>query len=145
MATRTARTQAPAQSENDARLQIFNSFMSCPHRDTDKLKEIHEQMRQKDPLFFAHLACWYKNGGGDLRDHNEVFTAMLLTDPYVDNREIGLALFRDLPLFMKNRVVGYVKGKKIKLREKTGKKLKKGAAAPTTPASSPSSAGTIST
>lgn len=124
--TRTTRAQAPVQAENDVRLQIFNSFMACSHRDTDKIKEIHEQMRQKDPLFFSHLACWYKNGGGDLRDHNEVFAAMLLTDPYVENREVGLALFRDLPVFMKNKVVGFIKGKTVKIREKTGNKIKKG-------------------
>ena len=124
--TRTAPAVAPAL-ENDVRVQIFNSFMNCPHRDTEKIREVHEQLREKDPLFYAHLASWYRKGAGEvLRDHNELFTAMLLTDPYTDNREVGLALFREHAVWMKNRVIGFIKGKVAKIREKTGKTLQMG-------------------
>jgi hypothetical protein len=108
--------------EQDVRIKILNSFMTCPHRDTGELKIIHEEMRQKDPIFYAHLAAWYKKNG-DLRDHNEVFTAMLVTDPFIDNRETGLALFQQQAPFMKSKILGFIKGKKIILREKTGKKI----------------------
>ena len=84
----TART-VPTQ-EADARLQIFNSFMSCPHRDTDKISEIHRAIREKDPLFYSHLACWYREQNQVIRDHNELFTALLCTDPYTENRDVGL-------------------------------------------------------
>lgn len=128
MAPRTrAVTPAAPALENDVRVQIFNSFMNCPHRDTEKIREIHQQLREKDPLFYAHLASWYRKGAGEvLRDHNELFTAMLLTDPYTDNREVGLALFREHAPWMKNRVIGFIKGKIARLREKTGKTIKVG-------------------
>lgn len=115
----TATTQAE-DPQSDSRLALLNAFMNCPHRDTDKIKEIHDTVRGQDPLFYAHLACWYDRAGSGIRDHKEVFTAMLLTDPYIENREVGLALFRDMPLFMKNKVIGFIKGKKVKIRTKTG-------------------------
>lgn len=114
------------QNEQDIRVRILNSFMSCPHRDTDQIKEVHQQIQAQDPLFYAKLAAWYRAGGGDIRDHNEVFTALLLLDEYAPNREVGLALFRRLPLFMKNKVLGFVRGKNVKLRQKTGKKIRRG-------------------
>jgi hypothetical protein len=101
--------------------------MSCPHRDTEKIREIHEQLRQKDPVFYAHLASWYRKSQGEvLRDHNELFTSMLLTDSYVSNRDVGLALFREHAPWMKSRIIGFIKGKVAKIREKTGNMLKKG-------------------
>jgi len=118
-----ATTTTTVKSEDDIRVQILNSFMTCPHRDTNSLKQIHDEMRQKDPLFYAHLAAWYRKNG-DLRDHNEVFTAMLITDPYTDNRKTGIALFQQQATFMKSRVVGFIKGKKVTIREKTGNKKK---------------------
>jgi hypothetical protein len=97
--------------------------MSCPHRDTDRIKAVHEEVRKQDPRFYAHLACWYDRAGSGIRDHKEVFAAMLATDPFVDNREVGLALFRDMPTFLKKRVVGFIRGKKVKVRTKTGEKM----------------------
>ncbi len=111
--------------EQDVRVEMLNSFLNCPHRDTDRLKDIHLHLQKVDPVFYSHLAAWYfKNG--DIRDHKEVFTGALICDPFHDNREIGLALFRKLPTFLKRKVIGFIKGKKIKLRKKTGKKIKKG-------------------
>ena len=125
MATTRRATQTAPVVEEDIRVRILNSFMSCPHRDTDQLKKIHAEIREQDPLFYAHLACWYLQKG-EVRDHNEIFASMLITDPYVDNREVGLALFRKHALFMKSRILGFVKGKKAKIRTKTGKKIQKG-------------------
>ena len=53
-------TSAPSATEDDVRVRILNSFLSCPHRDTEKLKEIHDEIRKQDPLFYAHLACILK-------------------------------------------------------------------------------------
>lgn len=111
--------------EQDTRLRLLNSFMSCPHRETDKILQLHAELQQSDPLFYAHLACWYRKNG-ELRDHNEVFTAMLSCDEYTPNREVGLALYRDQAPFMKSRILGFIKGKKVKIRKKTGKKISRG-------------------
>ncbi len=118
-------TQVAVEQEQDLRVKMLNTFLSCPHRNTDELKIIHLELQDRDPLFYAHLAAWYFRNG-DIRDHKEVFTGSLIVDPYLDNREVGLALFRMLPTFMKKRIVGFIKGKKVKLRNKTGKKIKKG-------------------
>jgi len=118
-------TKVKTDTESDLRVNILNSFMTCPHRDTESLRAVHEEIQKQDPVFYAHLASWYVKNG-DLRDHLEVFGAMLATDPYLENREVGLALFRDQPPFMKKRILGFIKGKKVKIREKTGKKIKVG-------------------
>ena len=125
MATRRTTTAQAPVVEGDFRVRILNSFMSCPHRDTDQLKKIHAEIREQDPLFYSHLACWYLKKG-EVRDHNEVFASMLITDPFTDNREVGLALFRKHAIFMKSRVLGFIRGKKVKLRNKTGKKIQVG-------------------
>ena len=109
-------TPAP-QQEQDIRIQMLNSFMSCPHRDTSQIKKAHEELQRQDPVFYAHLACWYRTHG-DIRDHAEIFASLLTVDPYIDNREVGLALFRDMPVFMKHRVSGFIKGKIVKIRKK---------------------------
>lgn len=118
-------TPAQAPESQDKRLTLLNAFMSCPHRDTEHIRAVHDEVRKQDPSFYSHLACWYDAGGGDIRDHKEVFASMLITDPFTDNREVGLALFRDMPLFLKRRVVGFIKGKKVKIRIKTGEKMRK--------------------
>jgi hypothetical protein len=99
--------------------------MSCPHRDTDAIRKIHEDLQKRDPSFYAHLAAWYDKKG-ELRDHKEVFTSMLIVDPYLDNREVGLALWQKAVPFMKTRILGFIKGKKVKIREKTDQKRKVG-------------------
>ncbi len=110
-------------NENDIRVNMLNSFLSCPHRDLDKLKNTHLELQKADPLFYAHLGSWYYKNG-DIRDHKEVFIGSLIVDEFLDNREVGLALFREIPVYLKRRVVGFIKGKKIKIRNKTGKKIK---------------------
>ena len=117
-------TSAPVV-EADLRVKILNSFMTCPHRDTEQIMKVHQEIQDKDPLFYSHLAAWYRKHG-DLRDHNEVFTALLSVDAYLPNRETGLALFRDQALFMKSKILGFIKGKTVKIRTKTGTKTKRG-------------------
>lgn len=114
--------QTQANESQDVRVGLLNSFMSCPHRDTERIKSVHESVRNQDPEFYAHLMCWYDRNG-DIRDHKEVGAALLATSPYMPNREVGLALFRDMPLFLKRRVIGFIKGKKVKIRTKTGETL----------------------
>jgi hypothetical protein len=125
MATKKTATVTAPVVEADARVKILNSFMTCPHRDTDEIKKVHLEIQEKDPLFYAHLASWYRKNG-DLRDHNEVFSALLMVDPYLPNRETGLALFREHAPFMKTKILGFIKGKIVKIRTKSGKKIKVG-------------------
>ena len=52
-----------------------------------------------------------------------LFRSALICDEYTDNRETGLALFRKVPVYLKTRILGFIKGKKVKIRVKTGKKI----------------------
>jgi hypothetical protein len=112
--------------EGNTRVTMLNSFMTCPHRDLDMVKDVHSNLREKDPVFYAHLATWYQKQESPIRDHNELFCAHLITDKFLDNREVGLALWQKFPVFMKMKILGFIEGKIAKLREKTGKKVKNG-------------------
>jgi hypothetical protein len=79
--SRTAVAKVDTEGSPDKRLALLNAFMSCPHRDTDKIKAVHEDVRKQDPIFYGHLACWYDRTG-DVRDNKEVFAALLSTDPF---------------------------------------------------------------
>jgi len=117
-------TRDTSRPESDERVSLLNSILQCPHRDLDKIIEVHRAVQKSDPLFYARLAAWHGEFG-EIRDHNEVFTGLLCVDPFIDNRETGLALFRLLPPFMKERVKGLIRGKPVKIttRDKT-KKIK---------------------
>lgn len=112
------RTNQMAQEE-DSRVKMLNAFLTCPHRNTTEINAVHAELQENDPLFYAHLAAWY-NKHGDIRDHKEVFAARLIVDSYTENREVGLALWQRMPFWLKNRVLGFVTGKDVKIREKTG-------------------------
>lgn len=121
--TRSTPKEATPTAEQDVRIRMLNAFLSCPHRDMDSIKPVHEDLREQDPVFYAHLAAWYEQHG-ELRDHKEMFRAMLLTDPFMDNRETGLALFREAAPYEKYKILGTIKGRVVKLRHKTGRKVK---------------------
>lgn len=121
MNQRQATSSQPTQEE-DIRLQMLNSFLTCSHRDTVELNKFHEELQAKDPVFYSHLASWYQKTG-DLRDHKEIFAARLIIDSYLPNRDVGLALFQRQPFFLKSKIFNFIKGKDVKIRVKTGKKI----------------------
>jgi hypothetical protein len=55
-----------------------------------------------------------------------LFAALLLTDPFVENREVGLALFREQAVWMKAKILGFIKGKTVFIRQDSGEKIKRG-------------------
>jgi hypothetical protein len=114
--------QRQVTPEEDIRLNMLNSFMTCSHRDTVELNKLHSELQDKDPTFYSHLAAWYQKNG-DIRDHKEIFSARLIVDKYLPNREVGLALFQKHPFFLKFKIFSFIKGKEIKVRHKTGKKI----------------------
>jgi hypothetical protein len=121
-ARKNAATTDKTSPEEDLRVKILNTFLVCDHRDTEASMKVHQEVQLKDPVFYSHLACWYRKNG-ELRDVNEIFSALLVSDTYLPNREVGLALFREQAPFMKRRILGFIKGKTVKVREKTGKKI----------------------
>jgi len=95
-------------SENDARLYLFNSLLTTPHRDLSQVAETHQTIMELDPLFYGHLAVWYQNNG-DVRDHQEVFIGHLLISDLPEHREAGFVLLQKLPPYQVARVVTFMK------------------------------------
>ena len=95
-------------SEQDLRVEILNSILTTPHRKLEDVAGVHQDMRELDPLFYGHLAVWYQSNG-EVRDHQEVFLAYLLTSELSEHREAGFVLLQNLPPYPVARVVECMK------------------------------------
>ena len=94
-------------NEQDTRINLLNSLLQCPHKDLDKIYETHKEVCENDPLFYRHLAAWYFTNG-DIRDSKQVFVICLCSSKSPEDRNVGLALLRQLPPFQVQRVVDYL-------------------------------------
>lgn len=94
--------------ERDLRLNILNSLLTTPHRQLEKIAELHSDFVARDPIFYGHLAAWYW-GCGDVRDHKEVFVANLLCSELDFHREAGIVFLQELPPYQVARVVDFMK------------------------------------
>jgi hypothetical protein len=83
-------------TEQDIRVQILNSFLMTPHGKLADLAPLHTEAIARDPLFYGHLAVWYR-AHGEVRDHQALFVAHLLTSPEPEHRAAGWVLLQDLP------------------------------------------------
>lgn len=97
-------------AEQDIRLDIFNSLLTTPHGDLGEVASLHEVMREMDPLFYGHLAAWYWRHG-EVRDHREVFAALLLESNWSVHRDAGFMLLQELPPHQVSRVVALMKSR----------------------------------
>ncbi|MBA7619855.1 hypothetical protein ES703_27196 [subsurface metagenome] len=95
--------------EQDLRLRLFNSLLTSPHRDLNKLYPTHQEIMRQDPLFYQQLASWYFEKG-EVRDHKEMFIINLVRSDFEGHRDIGLALLRGLPPYELCRVLDFIKG-----------------------------------
>jgi hypothetical protein len=103
---------APAACrEQDIRRDMLNALLTTPHRRLEQVWPIHQELVQKDPRFYVHLAAWYHDKG-KVRDHKEVSIATLALSDFPGHREVGLALLRTLPPYQVARVVDFVHGRK---------------------------------
>jgi len=96
-------------TEQDVRLDIFDTLLTTPHGDLNAIFPVHEAMCRKDPIFYVHLAAWYFDQG-DVRDHKEMFIARLVSSRFEGHRNVGLALLRRLPPYEVARVLDFVRG-----------------------------------
>jgi len=95
--------------ERDLRLEILNSLLVTPHRDLELVSALHNEMLDKDPIFYGHLAVWYMVQG-EVRDHKEVFCVNLLTSPLDEHREAGFILLQKLAPYQVSRIIKFMKG-----------------------------------
>lgn len=108
--------------EQDLRLRLLNSLLTTPHRKLELVHPVHREIADQDPIFYAHLAAWYRMNG-DVRDHLEMFIITLALDPEAARRDAGLAMLRDLPPYEVARVVDFIKGR---IETKGGKETRWG-------------------
>jgi hypothetical protein len=137
---------AQVRNEQDIRLQILNTLLTCPHRDLDGLYCVHSDMVRQDPRFYVRLAAWYDRTGA-VRDHKEMFAAILALSDFEGHRDVGLAMLREMPPYQVGRVVDFIHGRvarravrapveqverQVRVRElvRSGKKGKKAGKAP---------------
>ncbi len=105
-------------AERDLRLDMLNSLLTTPHRQLEQVAKIHEEMVQRDPIFYGHLAVWYQRIG-DVRDHKEVFVGNLLTSNLTEHRDAGYVLLQEFPPYQVARVVDFLKIHRGKLPRST--------------------------
>jgi hypothetical protein len=110
-------------AEFDPRSEFLNTLLTTPHRDLMQLHSIHQTMIGGDPRFYVHAAAWYADHGY-VRDHKEMFVAMLSTSKFEGHRDVGLALLRQLPPYEVARVVDFIKGYEAKKRQFKGPQVR---------------------
>lgn len=94
--------------ENDDRQALLNGFLHPSHGKLPELQGLHSRALGRDPLFYGHLAGWYRQHGS-IRDHHELFVAHLLTSKFSDHRQHGKVLLQHLRPYQVARVVRYTK------------------------------------
>ena len=105
-------------AERDLRLDMLNSLLTTPHRQLEQVGKLHEEMVDRDPIFYGHLAVWYQQTG-DVRDHKEVFVGNLLTSTITQHRDAGYVLLQEFPPYQVARIVDFLKIHKGKLPRST--------------------------
>ena len=100
--------------ERDLRLEMLNSLLTTPHRELERVAEIHKEIVEIDPLFYGHLAVWYQDKG-DVRDHKEVFLGNLLTSRVIEHRDAGFMMLQDFPPYQVSRIVDFMKQQQHKV------------------------------
>lgn len=95
-------------AERDLRLEMLNSLLTTPHRELEKVAEVHKDMIELDPIFYGHLAVWYL-ANGEVRDHQEVFVGNLLGSPLTEHRDAGFVMLQTLPPYQVARVIRFMK------------------------------------
>lgn len=105
-------------TERDLRLDILNSLLTTPHRQLELVGKLHEDMVQRDPIFYGHLAVWYQQTG-EVRDHKEVFVGNLLTSKISEHRDAGFVMLQEFPPYQVARIVDFLKVYRGKLPRST--------------------------
>ena len=113
-----------AKAETDLRLDILNTLLTTPHRDLHKVHQVHADLVELDPLFYARLAAWYADNG-DVRDHKEMFVITLALSNFEGHRDIALALLRSLPPYEVVRVIDFIHGRKTTRKVRADDKVKR--------------------
>lgn len=102
--------------EEDIRVNILDTLLTCPHRDVTNLVNVHNSMDGQDPIFYARLGVWAQENI-PIRDHKELFIAKMFLSEFPEHREAAFVLLQGLPPYQVNNVIDHIKGKSEVSRE----------------------------
>jgi hypothetical protein len=100
-------------NEQDVRLAMLTALSITPHRKLDSVYPVHAGLVEMDPLFYVHLAAWYRVKG-EIRDHNEAFVVALAMSSFEGHRDVACALLREMAPYQVCRIVDFINGGKVK-------------------------------
>ena len=82
-------------NETNTYVAIFQALTNIPHGQRQESFPVHQASLNQTPRFYPHLAAWHFKYGR-IRDHNVSFAAALCLADYEQERNVGLALLREM-------------------------------------------------
>lgn len=95
-------------TETSTRVRLLNSFLAAPHGQLADLAPTHRAALERDAAFYGHLAAWLF-ARGEVRDHQTLIVAHLLTSDLPAHRAAGWALLQRLPPHQVAQAVDHAK------------------------------------
>lgn len=85
-------------------LLLSQEIMQTPHGDLTRTLQVHEGVRNRNPLFYVKFAAWYIENG-TVRDHKVAFLRTLFNSEQSELREAAWMLLQKVPFELLYRVV----------------------------------------
>jgi hypothetical protein len=93
-----------SKKEVDPRPILIKNMLSRPKLNYDACAKEHQYWADKDPLFYTHLAAWYSKNGS-VRDHQEIFCAVMLASHIPTMQDAGFVLLQNLRTYQVARII----------------------------------------
>jgi len=98
------------KTEIDTKATLIRKMLSSPKHNYDEAVSQHKHWADRDPLFYTHLAAWYSKNGS-LRDHQEIFCAVLLASHLQTMQDAGFVLLQNLRTYQVDKIIKLSKSK----------------------------------
>lgn len=98
------------KKEIDTKAALIRKMLSSPRHNYDEAVAQHRYWADRDPLFYTHLATWYAKNGS-VRDHQEIFCAVLLASHLQTMQDAGFVLLQNLRTYQVDKIIKLSKSK----------------------------------
>lgn len=98
------------KKEIDTKAALIRKMLSSPRHNYDEAVAQHRYWAERDPLFYTHLATWYAKNGS-VRDHQEIFCAVLLASHLQTMQDAGFVLLQNLRTYQVDKIIKLSKSK----------------------------------
>lgn len=98
------------KKEMDTKAALIRKMLSRPKDNYDEAVAQHKEWAERDPLFYTHLAAWYSRNGS-VRDHQEIFCAVLLASHLQTMQDAGFVLLQNLRTYQVDKIIKLSKSK----------------------------------